>query len=150
MRISKRSFGCINTMRVYIHDCYKASPGLSCHDYTSQALFRAHMGNLGRQLNTWATFSPLNSNSPRSSTNSVPKYSSDSHKNKQTTSSSLFHPTYLYVYLCLYIYLSVCLFVCPSIYLSSIHLSVHPLVYPSIHPSIHPCIHPAIHVGWCI
>ena len=38
--------------RVYIHDCYRASPGLSCHDCTSQAPFRAHTGNLGRQLNT--------------------------------------------------------------------------------------------------
>ena len=38
--------------RVYIHNCYRASPGLSCHDCTSQALFRAHMGNLGKQLNT--------------------------------------------------------------------------------------------------
>ena len=38
--------------RVYIHDCYRVSPGLSYHDCTSQALFRAHMGNLGRQLNT--------------------------------------------------------------------------------------------------
>ena len=34
---------------VYINDCYRASPGLSCNDCTSQALFRAHMGNLVRQ-----------------------------------------------------------------------------------------------------
>ena len=32
--------------RVYIHDC---SLGLSGHDCTIQALFRAHMGNLGNQ-----------------------------------------------------------------------------------------------------
>ena len=38
--------------RVYIHDCHRAFPELSCHDCTSQALFRAHMGNLGIQLNT--------------------------------------------------------------------------------------------------
>ena len=38
--------------RVYIHDCYRASSGLSYHDYMSQTPFRAHMGNLRRQLNT--------------------------------------------------------------------------------------------------
>ena len=37
---------------VYKHNCYRAFPGLSCHDCRSQALFRAHMGNLRRQLNT--------------------------------------------------------------------------------------------------
>ena len=32
--------------RVYIHNCYRASPGLSCHDCTSRALFRAHYGHV--------------------------------------------------------------------------------------------------------
>ena len=50
--------------RVYIHDCYRASPGLSCHDCTSQA--GPFQGSYGQPRETtrhllgpiWATFRP--------------------------------------------------------------------------------------------
>ena len=61
--IFKSKYGLSNTTLLMVHVQYMIN-GLSCHDYTSQALFRVPMGNIERQHllgPNWATFGLLSS-----------------------------------------------------------------------------------------